>query len=79
MWEGRPLVNTTLLASCCEWTTLQQGDQDHQGADILEFMNGVGQHVLCGLHYVTIKTGEQTIFVSWRNIFTYTYIVDYPT
>jgi len=37
-----------------------------KGADILEFMNRVGlaytyRPILWGLHYVTIKTGEQTI------------------
>ena len=37
-WEGRPLLTT----SCCEWTTLQQGDQGDQGADILEFIYRIG-------------------------------------
>jgi len=44
MCEERLLLTTILLASCCEFTTLEQDDQDDQGADNLEFMNRVGQH-----------------------------------
>jgi len=52
MWQGRPVLTTTLMSSCCEWTTLQQSDQIRmtKGADILEFINRVGLYT-CVLYF----------------------------
>jgi len=72
---GRPVLTTTLLASCCEWTTLQRVDQGDQKCWYSRFL----EHSL-RLHVYTLKaslcynqnwrTNTRPTVASWRNFFT---------
>jgi len=70
MCDERPLLITILQASCCEFTTLEQDDQDDQGADNMEFTNKVGQHTLTTSLQHNQNWRTKTVVGSWQNIFT---------